>query len=85
MLTLNAIECMVEVLLKQNVELVACQYQSDKYNKKVEKETLKIEKVSRQSYLEELMIPNKNIAAFVYNLSLIHISYYTVTITELKI
>lgn len=67
MLTLNAIECMVEVLLKQNVELVACQYQSDKYNKKVEKETLKIEKVSRQSYLEELMIPNKNIAAFVYN------------------
>lgn len=67
MLVLNAIECLVEKMVEKNAELVVCKYQSHEYQKWVNKLDLRVKKVSPNVYLQEIMVPDRNIAAFVYN------------------
>lgn len=80
MLVFNAIEYLVEEMKKKQAELVACKYQSQEYIRNSRKLNLRTEVVSKEDYLREMMIPNRNIAAFVYNRL-----YLTQTIIEKKI
>ena len=67
MLVLNAVEYMVKEMIKNNSELVVCKYQSQDYKKNIRESNLRIELLLKEDYLREMMIPEKNIAAFVYN------------------
>ena len=67
MLVLNAVEYMVKEMIKNNSELVVCKYQSQDYEKNIRESNLRIELLLKEDYLREMMIPEKNIAAFVYN------------------
>ena len=67
MLVLNAVEYMVKEIIKNNSELVVCKYQSQDYEKNIRESNLRIELLLKEDYLREMMIPEKNIAAFVYN------------------
>jgi glycosyltransferase involved in cell wall biosynthesis len=67
MLVLNTVEYMVKEIIKNNSELVVCKYQSQDYKKNIRESNLRIELLLKEDYLREMMIPEKNIAAFVYN------------------